>query len=205
MIRIKLCGLTRLEDVHHAVALGVDAVGFIFEPSSPRSVSSDQVKELTFDLPPFVKSVGVFVDESADVINHIARSCKLDLIQLHGHETPEYCKQIERPILKAIKIQDIDDINAIPKYQGMVSGVLLDTKSSTQHGGTGKTFDWGIALHAKDFDIPIILAGGINAGNVQKAVKLVNPYAIDISSGIELSPGIKDYNKMKEVVELART
>ena len=110
-----------------------------------------------------------------------------------------------RRVIKAIPVADLDDLNQIIKYQGLVSGILLDTKDRDNYGGTGRSFDWGIALKAKEFDMPLILAGGVNISNIQRAIRLINPYGIDISSGVELSPGKKDYNKMKEFLEVAHT
>ncbi len=205
-MKIKICGITNLEDAQNAVALGADAIGFIFTPKSPRYITPDAAEEIAIKMPPFIKLVGVFVNQSKDEIDEIANKAKIDLIQLHGQESPEFCLTLDHQVIKAINIADIVDIQEMSKYMGMVSAILLDTKIDGKEGGTGICFDWGIALQAKEeFDIPIILAGGINQENVQKAISLVNPYAIDVSSGVEEYPGKKDYNKMKSVIEIAQT
>ncbi len=204
-MKIKICGITNRNDAIDAVNLGADAVGFIFYENSPRYISPDIVEEISLFLPPFVLLVGVFVNHDKAFIDAVVHRCKLDLIQLHGDESPEFCRNMRRRVIKAFKIQDIDDVDAIAPYQSSVSAVLLDTKVKGIEGGTGKVFDWGLALKAKEFDIPLILAGGINAGNLNKAAKLVNPYAVDLSSSVESCPGIKDYNKMKDIIDVAKT
>ena len=146
--------------------------------------------------------MGVFVNESAETINKVAKQCRLSSIQLHGSEPPEFCTQFDLPVIKAIAVRDETDIQVIPQYKGCVSGILLDTKVENVHGGTGKTFDWGLAIAAKEYDTPLILSGGINSQNVSKAIKMVNPYGVDICSGVEKEPGIKDYNKMQQLLEL---
>ncbi|MCP4049357.1 MAG: phosphoribosylanthranilate isomerase [bacterium] len=203
-MNIKICGITNIEDAQNAISLGVNAIGFIFVKDSPRYITPETAEEISMNLPPFIQSVGVFLDQSIEEINAITTQCRLDIIQLHGSESPGFCLKMPRKVIKAIKVSDIEDIIGIAKYQGIVSAILLDTKVMHRDGGTGKTFDWGLALKAKDFDIPIILAGGINITNLQKALTLVNPYAIDISTGVENSPGKKDYNKMEEVLHIAK-
>ena len=153
----------------------------------------------------FVTSVGVFVNESADVVNEVVKNCKLDLVQLHGDETPEECMKINTRVIKAIHVNSMDDIQYIGKYNGTVSGVLLDTKVEGSYGGTGQSFDWGVALAAKDYGIPIILSGGISINNINQAVQLVNPEAIDLCSSVEKSPGLKDYEKMKDIIKVFRS
>lgn len=201
-MKIKICGITNTEDAQNAVALGADALGFIFYKDSPRFVTPEKVQEITVNLPPFVKLVGVFVNESKKVIEDIVKTCKLDLIQLHGQESPEFCMSLSRNVIKAFPVETIEDIDAIIPYQGIVSAILLDTKDKTKLGGTGKTFDWGIALQAAESDTPIILAGGISTDNIQKALQLINPYAVDICSSVECTPGKKDYNKMSKILGL---
>ena len=187
-----------------AVNLGADAIGFIFYEKSPRYISPDIVEEVSMFLPPFVQLVGVFVNHDKPFIDAVVHRCKLDLIQLHGDESPEFCRQMRRRVIKAFKVEDIADIDQIAAYQSSVSAILLDTKVAGKEGGTGKVFDWGLALKAKEFDIPLILAGGINSQNLNKAVKLVNPYSVDLSSSVESCPGRKDYNKMKEIIDAAK-
>lgn len=203
-MKIKICGITNKDDAIDAVNLGADAIGFIFYEDSPRFISPDTVEEISLFLPPFVLLVGVFVNHDKPFIDAVVHRCRLDLIQLHGSETPEFCRQMRRRVIKAFKIDDIDDVDAIAPYQSSVSAVLLDTKVAGREGGTGKVFDWGLALKAKEFDIPLILAGGVNVGNINKAAKMVNPYAVDLSSSVEAMPGKKDYNKMKELIDVAK-
>lgn len=200
-MKIKICGLTNKVDALNAIALNVDALGFIFYEHSPRYISPEKVEEFILDLPPFINTIGVFVNASADHISNIVKRCKLNGIQLHGSEPPEFCLQFSVPVIKAIPIRDLDDIKIIRKYKGCVNGILLDTKAENVHGGTGKTFDWGLAIAAKEYETPLILSGGINAKNIEKALKMVSPYGIDICSGVEKEPGIKDYNKMQELIE----
>jgi len=204
-MKIKICGITNRDDAMDAVNLGVDAIGFIFYEQSPRYISPDIVEEISLFLPPFVLLVGVFVNHDKPYIDAVVHRCRLDLIQLHGDETPEFCRTMRRRVIKAFKISDFNDVDQIAAYQSSVSAVLLDTKVSGMEGGTGKVFDWGLAIKAKEFDIPLILAGGINSNNINKAVKLVNPYAVDLSSSVEDIPGKKDYNKMQDIVVAARS
>jgi phosphoribosylanthranilate isomerase len=199
-MKIKICGLTNKNDALNAIALNVDALGFIFYEHSPRYISPETVETFMLDLPPFINAIGVFVNATSDYITSVVQRCKLNAIQLHGSEPPEFCTQFSLPTIKAIPVREHSDITAIPKYKGCVNGILLDTKAENVHGGTGKTFDWGLALEAKEYDTPLILSGGINAKNIEKALKMVGPYGIDICSGVEKEPGIKDYNKMQELI-----
>ncbi len=200
-MKVKFCGLTNKEDALNAVALNAHALGFIFYKDSPRYIPPEKVLEIMLDIPPFIHSVGVFVNASFDMINEITTMCKLSLIQLHGDETPEFCSKFSLPVIKAISVKDEADISRISLYKGIVSGILLDTKVENIYGGSGKSFDWGLAISAKEYDVPLILSGGINQQNIEKAIKMVSPYGIDISSGIEKEPGIKDYNKMKALLQ----
>ncbi|MBT5855845.1 phosphoribosylanthranilate isomerase [bacterium] len=204
-MRIKICGITNKEDALNAVSLGADAIGFIFYENSPRYIHPDAVEEIMMFLPPFVSTVGVFVNHSRDYINQVVNQCRLNVIQLHGEEAPKDCQGYKQRVIKAIRVFGPEDLQNIHNYQGVVSGVLLDTKVEGVQGGTGKTFDWGLALKAKENDVPLILSGGINAENVRKAVKLVNPYGMDLCSGVEREPGLKDYNKMQDLIGVARS
>ena len=195
-MKIKICGITNEEDAHNAVALGANAVGFIFTPQSRRHVRPEHVEKFVRTLPPFVQIVGVFLNQSLEEIKEISQRCQLDVIQLHGQESPEFCRSVGKRTIKAFRVGEIEDIIEIPHYRNAVSAILLDTKVKNSHGGTGQSFDWGIALAARELDIPLILAGGINAKNIKKAIHLVNPYGIDLSSGVEQEVGKKDYNKM---------
>jgi phosphoribosylanthranilate isomerase len=204
MTKVKICGLTNQTDAIDAIELGADALGFIFIKESPRYISPNIVQEISQHVPPFVQLVGVFMDQEKAEIDEIINRCRIDLIQLHGNESPEFCTTMKRRVLKAFHIAEIGDMDAIPAYKGHISAALLDTKVGNARGGTGQSFDWGIALQAQQFNIPLILAGGINTSNIKKAIQLVNPYAIDVSSGVEASPGKKDYNKLQAFIEAAK-
>ena len=193
-VKVKICGMTNLNDVKVAVDGGVDAVGFIFYKKSPRSVTIKTVKEIVIELPPFVDAVGVFVDETAEQINKIADRCNLDRVQLHGNESPAFCKKIRRRVIKAIRVKDIQSLKKLSDYP--VSSFLLDTFSEDQYGGTGRVFDWNLAYPAKKYG-PIILAGGLTPNNVRQAIQRIQPYGVDVCSGVESQPGIKDHKKMQ--------
>lgn len=193
-VKVKICGMTNLKDVKVAVDGGVDAVGFIFYKKSPRSVTMQAVREIVLELPPFVDSVGVFVNETAEQINKIADHCKLDRVQLHGDESPAFCKKIRRRVIKVIRVKDIQSLKKLSDYP--VSSFLLDTFSEDQYGGTGKVFDWNLAYSAKKYG-PIILAGGLTPNNVRQAIQRIQPYGVDVCSGVESQPGIKDHKKMQ--------
>ena len=201
-MKIKICGITNKEDALNAIALNVNAIGFIFAKHSPRYIKPETIETFMNEIPPFINTVGVFVDSSYEEIIETVTRCKLNTIQLHGNETPSFCTQFNLPIIKAIPVNEISDLSTIPMYKGIANGILLDTKVNNVSGGTGKTFDWGLAIEAKQYDTPLILSGGINAKNIEKAIKMVNPFAIDLSSGVEKEPGIKDYNKMNELINI---
>ena len=199
-VKVKVCGMTSLKDALVAVEGGADAVGFIFYKKSPRSVTMKTVREIVLELPPFVDTVGVFVDETAEQINKIADYCNLDIIQLHGDESPTFCKKIRRKVIKAFRIKDMQSVKKLSSFQ--VSGFLLDTFSDNLHGGTGKVFDWNLALPAKKFG-PVIMAGGLTPNNVQQAVRQIRPYGVDVCSGVESEPGIKDHKKVRAFLKNA--
>ena len=204
-MKIKICGITNPEDALDAVSLGVDAIGFIFATSSKRYISPEQAEAISIFLPPFVSVVGVFVNQSAHEIESIVRACRLDVVQLHGQESPDFCQSLSRRVIKAFRVSEPEDLIGIDAYQGYVSSFLLDTKVHNMDGGTGKIFDWGLALKAKEYETPLILAGGINAQNLNKAFQMVNPYAVDLSSSVESYPGKKDYHKMQEIISIAKS
>ena len=200
-VKVKVCGMTSLKDALVAVEGGADAVGFIFYKKSPRSVTMKTVREIVLELPPFVDTVGVFVDETAEQINKTADYCNLDIIQLHGDESPIFCKKIRRKVIKAFRIKDMQSVKKLSSFQ--VSGFLLDTFSEKLHGGTGKVFDWNLALPAKKFG-PVIMAGGLTPNNVQQAVRQIRPYGVDVCSGVESEPGIKDHKKVRAFLNNAK-
>ena len=200
-VKVKVCGMTSLKDALVAVEEGADAVGFIFYKKSPRSVTRKLVREIVLELPPFVDIVGVFVDETAEQINKIADYCNLDMIQLHGDESPAFCKKIRRRVIKAFKVKDMQSVKKLSGFQ--VSGFLLDTFSEDLHGGTGKVFDWNLALPAKKFG-PVIMAGGMTPNNVRQAIQQIRPYGVDVCSGVESQPGVKDHKKVRAFLENAK-
>jgi phosphoribosylanthranilate isomerase len=197
MVRIKICGITNLIDARLAADLGAHALGFIFYPKSPRSVRPEVAREIIDNVPPLVMTVGVFVDEEAEVVRGIAETTGLDWVQLHGQESPEYCCSLGRRVIKGFRIKDASSLALLPEYQGSVQGFLLDTYKAGTAGGTGETFDWGLARQAAELG-PIILAGGLTPGNVAQAIHTAKPAAVDVASGVEALPGRKDPVKLRE-------
>jgi phosphoribosylanthranilate isomerase len=201
MVKVKICGITNYDDAAMAASLGADALGFIFAQASPRKIEPAIASEIMKRLPPFIKSVGVFVNEYIDKIRDITNYCGLDIIQLHGDETPEMCESLMPRTIKAIRVKDDADISQTGEYKGKVKALLLDTYSEKAAGGTGKPFNWDEALEIKTLCIPVILAGGLTPSNIEEAIKKIKPYGVDINSGIEKSPGIKDHELMKELFQ----
>jgi len=200
-VRIKICGTTRLEDALVAVDAGADALGFIFYDKSPRRVAMKTVKGIIAELPPFVETVGVFVDETVERVNRVAEFCGLDRVQLHGGESAAYCRKVCRRVIKVMRVKDEGFLERLPAYK--VSGFLLDAYQEGMPGGTGRTFNWDLALAAKPFG-PLILAGGLDAGNVADAIRHVRPYGVDVVSGVESAPGVKDPEKIRAFVRAVR-
>jgi phosphoribosylanthranilate isomerase len=203
MIRIKICGITNLADALLAAELGAHALGFIFHPKSPRYVAPDAARAIIAHLPPFVLSVGVFVDEEAEAVRDLAARAGLDWLQIHGQETPAYCRSLGRRVIKGFRIKDEASLAELTPFQGACQAFLLDTYKKGQIGGTGETFNWGLAREAKKFG-PIILAGGLTPENVGDAVKMVAPQAVDVASGVEAAPGKKDPEKMNNFFSALR-
>ena len=201
MVKVKICGITSLEDALTAISAGADALGFVFHTESPRHIFPEQAAAIIKQLPPFIQAVGLFVNESRDTVNSTADLCGLDIVQLHGDETPNFCDSINRRIIKAFRIKDFFSLDAVNDY--CVAACLLDAWSPAAHGGTGQTFNWEIASAAAA-QKPIILAGGLTPGNVAEAVRQVKPYAVDVSSGVESSPGHKDSEKVRNFIFQAR-
>jgi len=200
-VKIKICGMTNAADAHQAVALGADAVGFIFYKKSPRAVGERQVRAIVDELPPLVHRVGVFVNETEARINRLVARLHLDVVQLHGDETPAFCKKIHARVLKAVRVKDQDSLAGLSRYP--VTGFLLDAFESHAYGGTGQGFDWALAQRAKQYG-PVILAGGLNPDNVAEAVRMVQPYGVDVCSGVEKTPGRKDFNKLRAFIQAVR-
>lgn len=207
MLRIKICGITNAGDAEAAADAGADALGFVFHAKSPRFVSPEDAGRITAKLPPFITTVGVFVDETIETIITTAKAAHLACLQLHGQETPEFCVEAGRatglPVIKAFRVASAGDAQRVKGYKDSASAFLLDSFSKDAHGGTGKTFDWKIAVEAKRYG-RIILSGGLNPGNVAEAVRAIAPYAVDASSGVEVSPGKKDHAKIKRFVNVVR-
>ena len=200
-VKIKVCGMTQLDDVLTAVDCGADAVGFIFYKKSPRHVNESTVKKIVAHLPPFVNRVGVFVNETAERINRLVEVCGLDAVQLHGDESPAFCRRIKVPVIKAFRMKNAESLASLSKYR--VNGFLLDTFDEEQWGGTGRTFDWKWARGAKKYG-SVILAGGLTPVNVASAVRRVQPYGVDVCSGVEKSPGKKDPRKIRAFFKAVR-
>ena len=199
-VRVKICGMTSLKDALLAVESGADAVGFIFYKESPRNISQKDVKEIVAQLPPFVESIGVFVNETSDKINRIAEQCRLTAVQLHGDESPAFCRRIKRRVVKAVRVKDAESLKGMSDFD--VSGFLLDAYNEESRGGTGRVFDWNLALRAKKQG-PVIIAGGLNPYNVYTAIHRVKPYGVDVCSGVDKSPGVKDPEKISEFIKAA--
>ncbi|MGD1969303.1 MAG: phosphoribosylanthranilate isomerase [Desulfobacterales bacterium] len=198
-INVKICGITNLADASLAVELGANAIGFIFAPS-PRQMTPQKVRKIVRTIPPFVKTVGVFVNEETTAIREVMQHCGLDLVQLHGDESPDLCAELMPYAIKALRVKDESCLRTSRAYHGKVRALLLDTYAKQKVGGTGKTFDWNLAIKIKETGIPIILAGGLGPANINLAIQTVNPYAVDLNSGIEEYPGKKDPALMKAVM-----
>lgn len=203
--RIKMCGTTSVEDAHKAVELGVDALGFIFVNTSERFVAVEKAREITKSLPPFVNKVGVFVNEGFTEIEEIVDYLGLDTVQLHGDEEPDFCEKVARAVpsctvMKAFRVGGHSREDDFLPYNSCVSGFVLDTYVKDKEGGTGVSFDWNV-LSRLNLQMPYILAGGLHPENIGEALKLASPYGVDVNSGVEISPGIKDHEKLQRFVE----
>ena len=198
MTRIKICGITRVEDAQAVARNGADAIGLVFYERSPRHVTVQQAAQLAAALPPFITVVGLFVNASAEAVREVLAQVSLDVLQFHGEESPEFCAQWSKPYLKAIRVKaGVDLVQCAARYAG-AQGLLLDAFIEGTHGGTGESFDWALIPH--DLPLPVILSGGLHAGNVAAAIAQVRPYAVDVSSGVEASKGIKDAAKVAAFV-----
>jgi phosphoribosylanthranilate isomerase len=200
--RIKICGITRPEDAEQAAKLGADAIGLVFYGSSPRNVSIEQASTVVDILPPFVTSVGLFVNAAVDEIHAVLDRVNLDLLQFHGDESPEFCASFDRPWIKAIRMAEGVDLHAEAERYSESSGLLLDAYHPALPGGTGESFDW--TRIPDDLPVSLVLAGGLTAANVGEAIATVQPYAVDVSGGVEAEKGIKDWGKMADFVAAVR-
>lgn len=200
MIKVKVCGITNSDDALKASEYGADALGFVFYKGSPRYITPDEARSIVQKLPPFITTVGVFVNESSEVIHEITGYAAIDIVQLHGDETPDACRMDKR-VIKAIRVRELSDLEMLRHYN--VSAFLLDAYSPESFGGTGRTFNWDIALDAKQF-FRVILAGGLNPDNIKDAVRHVRPYGVDVSSGVEKEKRKKDHARMRLFIERAK-
>lgn len=206
MVRVKICGITNLQDARYAVDVGADALGFVFAPSA-RQITPERVRRIVKSIGPFVNFVGVFVDEDLQVVERVAQYCGLDTIQLHGSESPRYLSSLTPRcrVVKAIRVKGKIAPDRLKRYRA--SAYLLDTYDKKKMGGTGRTSPqmWAVARRAVELGIaPIILAGGLNPGNVVDAIKVVRPFAVDVSSGVELRPGKKDKCLVREFIKAVK-
>ncbi|HEU0187183.1 MAG TPA: phosphoribosylanthranilate isomerase [Gallionellaceae bacterium] len=199
MTRIKICGITRKEDALAAARSGADALGLVFYEKSPRHVSIAQAAQLAAAVPPFVTVVGLFVNASAESVRATLQAVPLDVLQFHGDETPAFCAQFGRPYLKAIRVKPGVDLVQCAADYASAQGLLLDAYVEGTPGGTGEAFDWG--LIPRNLALPVILSGGLHAGNVAAGIRQVRPWAVDVSSGVEAGKGIKDAAKIAAFIK----
>lgn len=204
-VKIKICGITNEQDAHKSVALGADALGFIFYDQSPRHIEPTAARRIIQTLPPFVLAVGVFVNQPLETVRRIVDDCGLALAQIHGDETPAYCESLDRPVLRAIRLKDRRSFLSLAEYKGRagVRGFVVDAFSPNSYGGTGQTVDWALAGEAAKA-APVLLAGGLTPHNVREAIEQVRPYGVDVSSGVEASPGRKDPEKLATFIQAVR-
>ena len=201
--RVKICGITNLEDAIFAQEAGADALGFVFYPQSPRYLRPDQAKYIISRLNKKITKAGVFVNPEVSEVKRIARFCQLDILQFHGDETPDFCREFPSYlIIKAFRVKDESSLSRLSDYHG-ADYYLFDAFSQKGLGGTGKKFNWGLLKKAK-IDKPFFLSGGLTSKNVASAIKALNPDWVDVSSGVEKSPGIKDQKKMRNFIERVR-
>jgi phosphoribosylanthranilate isomerase len=198
-VRVKICGITRVEDALVAVQHGADAIGFVFWRQSTRFISPAHAREIVLRLPPFVNVVGVYVDPSPEWVEETSITAGLSLLQFHGKETPEFCNQFKLPYIKALRVRrEMNLLQYAELYQN-AKGLLLDAYTAGMPGGTGQVFDW--SLIPTDFPLPLVLSGGLNSDNVVNAIRQVRPWAVDVSSGVEAGKGIKDVNKISAFMQ----
>ena len=201
MVKIKICGITALDDALHAIDCGADALGFVFYEGSPRVITAEKAQAIIAELPPFVTVVGLFVNAKPDIVQAIADNCGLDLIQYHGDESPETVRLAPRRAIRALRVRESDTFDEINRYPA--SGLLLDAWVAGAFGGTGVLCNWAIAAEIAK-NRPVILAGGLTPENVATAIQTVRPYGVDVSSGVEISPGKKDHVKVAAFIRNAQ-
>ena len=204
MVKVKICGITDLRDGLKAYEMGADFAGFVFFENSPRKIESEHARVIIEDMPKDIQKVGLFLDQDLQEVRDTAKKCHLDFVQLHGSESPDYCRGLSGDvrIIKAFKVKDVSSIENADDYEN-VYYYLFDTFVKGVPGGTGLSFDWNI-LAGKQFKKPFFLAGGLNPQNVADAIHKVSPFAVDVASGVEKSPGKKDYRRLKEFMDNAK-
>jgi len=202
MVKVKICGITNIDDALHAAACGADALGLVFFDKSPRCISPGKASEIIAALPPMVTTFGLFVNEAPDRVAEIAAFCGLDVIQLHGDEPPEACSFPPHRVVKALRVRDAESLANVGDYP--VSALLLDAWVEGRYGGTGHRFDWELAARVAAAT-RVILAGGLTPANVAEAIDAVRPYGVDVSSGVESAPGVKDPEKVAAFIRNAKT
>ena len=202
LTKVKICGITRMEDALAAAAAGADALGFMFYEASPRRVAYEVAAGIIRELPPFLARVGVFVNPSLDEVRRAIEECRIDTLQFHGEETPEFCAQFGLRVIKAFRVRDAESLSALPAYVGATC--LLDSFVPGQHGGTGATFNWELAAQTVQVGRRVLLAGGLTPENAAEAVRRVRPYGLDVSSGVEAKPGVKDAAKVRAFIAAAK-
>ena len=204
-MKVKICGITNLDDALAAVDAGADALGFNFYRESPRFVKSDVVKKIVAKLPPFILPVGVFVNEDVKIVRDWMDDCGLAIAQLHGDEAAAYCDLLGRPVMKALRLKDRGSLLALAEYKGRarVRGFAVDAFSAAAYGGTGIVTDWSLAAEVARA-VPVLLAGGLTPENVAEAIREVRPYGVDVSSGVESVPGKKDRAKVQAFIKTAK-
>lgn len=201
-VKVKICGITNVADAIAASEAGADVLGFVFHQRSPRFLTIEAAAEIIRELPAHVLKAGVFVNAPEEFVSRAVQACGLNLLQFHGEETPEYCVGFGPLSIKAFRVRNGDSLSSLQAYN--TDAWLLDTWSSRQHGGTGERFDWALAVEAQKFGRPVFLAGGLTPLNVAEAVRQVKPYGVDVSSGVEKAPGLKDHEKVKAFIAAAK-
>jgi phosphoribosylanthranilate isomerase len=201
-VRVKICGVTNLPDALVAVEAGADALGFNFYEKSPRFISTKKAAEISRALPPFALRVGVFVNPAEELVLRAIGESGLNLLQFHGDEPPEFCTQFGLMSMKAFRVRDAASLKELPKYQ--TDAWLLDAFSSDTFGGTGEKFNWNLAVEAQKLGKPIFLAGGLSPENVAEAIQKAQPFGVDVSSGVESSPGVKDHGKVRAFIKTVK-
>lgn len=201
-VKVKICGITNVEDAQAAVAAGADLLGFVFAEESPRCISIEQAVRIAQVLPPYILRVGLFVNAPEELVMHAMNACGLQLLQFHGEETADYCRQFGAMSMKAFRVKGPETIQALTEFP--TDAWLLDAFVPGQRGGSGHSFNWNLAVEAVKLGRPVFLAGGLTPDNVAEAVRTVQPYGVDVSSGVESAPGRKDHAKVQQFIQAAK-